>query len=151
MNILGTQYSIATKSFDIFVSGCKAPHCKGCFNPETWEFKRGDLYSTQMFIKWRSKIKTNSLLAKNIFVMGGEPLDQDTDSLVEMLFELNSLNIPIWLFTHYDLNEVPLCVQQYCSYIKCGRYMPELKHEHMIYGVRLATDNQRIYKKGVHF
>ena len=27
----------------LFVSGCRN-HCKGCFNPETWEFDYGDLF-----------------------------------------------------------------------------------------------------------
>ena len=30
----------------LFVSGCRH-HCKGCFNPETWDFKYGQPYTKE--------------------------------------------------------------------------------------------------------
>ena len=31
----------------LFVSGCRH-HCKGCFNPETWDFAYGEEYTAQV-------------------------------------------------------------------------------------------------------
>ena len=43
MKIAGTQFTLKTKSFEIYVSGCAGnPHCKGCHNPETWDFNVGE-------------------------------------------------------------------------------------------------------------
>ena len=30
----------------LYVSGCKF-HCKGCFNPETWDYEYGELYTKE--------------------------------------------------------------------------------------------------------
>lgn len=27
----------ANVGISVFIQGCPAPHCKGCFNPETWD------------------------------------------------------------------------------------------------------------------
>ena len=37
----------------LFVSGC-THHCKGCFQPQTWNFKYGDVYTQETLIFWRS-------------------------------------------------------------------------------------------------
>jgi len=79
--------------------------------------------------------------------MGGEPLDQPLEELYDMLKNLNTLNKKIWLFTRFELNEVPECIKEQCDYIKTGRYNEKLKTNNYIkYGVKLATSNQQIYK-----
>jgi anaerobic ribonucleoside-triphosphate reductase activating protein len=150
LRIITTQYSIAQESLDIYVAGCNAPHCIDCFNPESWEYNQGTIYDSQFFVKRvRDKARIFPDLVKNIFIYGGEPLDSDVS---ELLFELSTLHLPLWLFTHYSLEEVPQYVKNYCSFIKCGRYDPLLKTEDNIqYGVKLATCNQRIYKKDIDF
>ena len=50
MRILYVDYTLKHKSLDIYTSGCKCnPHCKGCQNPETWDFSFTTLavYSTE--------------------------------------------------------------------------------------------------------
>lgn len=147
LRIIATQYSLQTKSLEIYVAGCKgAPHCKGCHNPETWDFNQGEEYSSSIFLKIRDKVRSFPNLVENIMIFGGEPLDSD---LGELLFELSILKLPIWIFTHYNINEVPEYVKSYCEYIKCGRYIDKLKSDDNIqYNIKLATTNQHIYKKG---
>ena len=153
MRILATQYTLSTKSLEIYVAGCNGqPHCKNCHNPESWNFNNGDLYTTDKFLAIKEKIADNPLLIKNIMIFGGEPLDQDKGELLILLQTLKTLNLPIWIFTRYDITEVYDFVKEYCDYIKCGRYIEELKTDNNIqYGIKLATSNQKIYKKGVDY
>lgn len=150
LRILATQYTITTKSLEIYVSGCKHHSCEGCHNPETWEFNQGEVYDTAYFMKHiYSKVKNFPLLVENIMIFGGEPLDSD---LGELLFECNVLKKPIWIFTHYELDEVPDYIKNYCTYIKTGAYRKDLTVDNNIqYGIKLATSNQKIHKKGVDY
>lgn len=153
LNILATQYTLPTKSFEIYVAGCNGnPHCTDCHNPEGWDFDIGKKYTKQYFDSISCKIEEFSSLIDNIMIFGGEPLDQNHNELIEMLHDLITLKLPIWLFTRYDINDVSDDIKSCCEYIKCGRYIPELKTDNNIqYGIKLATSNQKIYKKGVEF
>jgi anaerobic ribonucleoside-triphosphate reductase activating protein len=156
MNILATQYTLSLKSLDIYVSGCSGnPHCEGCHNPESWNFNLGQEYNNEYFKKYiyDKCIEFNDII-KNIMIFGGEPLDNNHEDLRVMLHDIkmNLQDIPIWLFTRYDIDAVPNFVKEYCDYIKCGRYLPEQKTEDNIqYNIKLATSNQKIYKKGKEY
>jgi len=146
MNIISTQYTLSTSSLEIFVSGCLAPHCKDCCNPELWEFGKDNNYLEE-FEKIKTKIKTFDNLVDNIILVGGEPLDQKHIELVALLQKLKQLNKNIFLFTRYDFNKVPDYIKKLCNYIKCGRFILSLIVEDNIqYGIKLATSNQKIYK-----
>lgn len=152
MRIVSTDYSMATKSYDIFLSGCNAtPKCEDCHNPEAWDFKCGTDWKSHI-----AKINKAVLLFKNnidkFFILGGEPLDQDREQFVLFITGLREYGKPLWLFTRFELNEIPEEIKEMFDYIKTGRYIPELSTKDNIqYGVRLATSNQKIYKKGVDY
>ena len=100
-------------------------------------------------LQLESKIKIFDSLIDNIMIFGGEPLDQNQDELIHMLFDLKSLNKNIWIFTRYKLNEIPKEIKYLCDYIKTGRYISELSY--MQYGINLATKNQKIFKRGIDY
>jgi len=146
MNIISTQHTLSTKSLEIFISGCLPPHCKGCCNPELWEFGKDNNYLDE-FKKIKTKIKEFDTLIDNVILVGGSPLDQNHIELVDLLQKLRLLNKKIFLFTKYDFSRVPSYIKILCDYIKCGRYIPSLKTDNNIqYGIKLATSNQKIYK-----
>lgn len=142
MNIASTQYSVNTQSFDIYVSGCNPPHCKDCHNPLLFDFNVGtDYFKIQQSMF--KKIKEFDSLIKNIFIYGGEPLDQDR--IYSMLVDLCYFKLPIWLFTKYELNLIPSHIKEICSYIKTGRYDNTLlSDDHYSFGIKLASTNQII-------
>ena len=152
MNITNIEYGMSDNSYNIFLSGCKGnPKCEGCCNPENWSFERGENW-----LRYINKIKEDlteqTALIKRIIIVGGEPLDQDLTSLEQLIDVLKVHNIPIYLFTRYDLKDVPEFIKAKCEFIKCGEYKPEFKCESNIqYGIKLATSNQIIYKKGVDY
>lgn len=157
MNILGTQFTLSRKSLEIYLSGCKGDgelgHCPNCHNSESWSFNQGIQYNKIYFEqKIKQKILDFPNMINNIAIFGGEPNDQNHKELEHFLKDLKTLNKPIWLFTRYDLKDCPSFEYDLCDYIKCGRYIEELSCDtNLQYGIQLATNNQRIYKKGVDY
>lgn len=146
MNIAYIDYSLQQKSLDIYVAGCSPPHCKGCHNPELWDFDYGIFFTKKLneIINYFNKF--NNLIDK-VFIMGGEPLDQDINCLKYLICCCYSKEI--WLFTKYQLNEISNVIKYKCDYIKTGKYNKDLKTDNNVqYGVQLATSNQNIYKRG---
>lgn len=145
MNIISTQYSIETQSFDIFVSGCNSPHCYNCCNPESWDHNNG-IAIEEIISKIYTKIITFSTCIKRIFLLGGDPLDNNHLTLLNFIYKLQELKKEIWLFTKYEKNNIPEYIFDNVSFIKCGKYIfdnPKIKTEHGFY---LASNNQYIIK-----
>lgn len=153
MNILATQYTLATKSLEIYVAGCSGnPHCTNCHNPESWDFNAGNPIDQKFYDAFSTKVKDFNSLIDNIMIFGGEPNDNNLLELEQLLIWLRQFNKPIWLFTRYERENLPPFEFELCDYIKCGRYIPELTVEdNLQYGIKLATSNQYIIKKGVDY
>ncbi len=122
MRILATQYTLATKSLDIYVAGCKGDrngrHCPGCHNPESWDFDQGRPYDLVSATEiWPHFIEFGQLI-QNAMIFGGEPLDQDESDLIKMLIDISGFGVQIWLFTRHELNEVPASVKEFCATIR---------------------------------
>lgn len=152
MKISYIDYSPKTKSLDIFFSGCNPPYCKDCYNSELVSFDCGTDWRL-----WLDKIEQYcheySGLIENIFLLGGSATHQDINEMYEFLSSIFLLtNQEIWLFAREELSDVPEFFKGLCAYIKCGEYIPKLICDNNIqYGIKLATSNQKIYKKGVDY
>ena len=146
MNILTTEYTLKHRAFEIYVAGCNPPHCKGCHNPQSWDFNCG-IYWKDKYIDIKNKITRNKHLVKRVWILGGEPLDQDHNQLFELINKLKELDVEIWLWTRYEIDDVPEKIKQLCDYIKTGRYIPErISDDNVQFNVKLATSNQKIHK-----
>lgn len=148
LNINYIEFSPATKSLDLFVAGCNPPYCKDCCNPELMDFANG-----QEWHAWKDTIEKYfsrfDSLIDNIFLLGGSFNHQNEKSNEEILDFLSFYDKKIWLFAREDLNKIQPIFKKYCSYIKCGEYIPDLYTTQNIQnGVRLATSNQKIFEKG---
>lgn len=158
MKIVTADYSMATRSLDIFFSGCLAnPKCTDCHNPESWSFDCGKDWTL-----WKEYVTKNlqiyHKIIDRIFVLGGEPLDQDKNEFKEFINWLDEirtdgiLTVPVYLFTRYELIEIDPDIRNRFEYIKTGAYKPELSTtDNVVYGVRLATSNQTINKRGKNY
>ena len=58
----------------IFVQGCNR-HCDGCFNPETWDFDKGKLFTKNIEEQFINLGKNK--IISGFSILGGEPLGQD--------------------------------------------------------------------------
>ena len=67
--------------------------------------------------------------------------------MLNLVQQLKILDMPIWCFTRYEINEIDVDIKRSFNYIKTGKYIENLKTENIIcYGVRLASKNQKIHK-----
>lgn len=85
----------------LFVSGCRN-HCPECFNPETWNFDYGQLFT---------EIEENEIIEackkpyiSGLTVLGGEPWEEENQKALLPFIEKFKKECPdknIWMFTGY--------------------------------------------------
>lgn len=90
----------------LFVQGCPFnPHCKNCFNPETWDFNGGKEWTEETKNKFLKLIDRPYI--KRVSLLGGEPLaEQNLDDVLSLVKEIR-ISFPektIWLYTGYNFN-----------------------------------------------
>ena len=92
----------------LFVQGCPfKPHCRGCFNPETWDFDGGKEWTAE------SKDKLIKLASrpyiKRLSILGGEPLaNENLDGVLDLVNEIRILfpQKTIWLYSGYTWEQL---------------------------------------------
>lgn len=148
MKIIARDYSMATQSYDIFLSGCRmGKHCPGCHNSEAWSFDVGTPWIGHI-LQINKDLQQFGGCIKRIFILGGEPLDQDPDEFSLFIAGLKEFNKELWLFTRYELEDIPEVTRQQFDYIKTGPYKEELSVDNYICdGIKLATENQKVLKR----
>ncbi|MCR5594890.1 MAG: anaerobic ribonucleoside-triphosphate reductase activating protein [Lachnospiraceae bacterium] len=137
----------------LFVSGC-THHCKGCFQPETWNFEYGDPYTVEIedsIIKAMSGSYTSGLT-----LLGGEPFEPvNQRTLVGTLRRIKETypDKNIWAYSGYtlDVDLIPEGGKAHCevtdemlSYVDVlvdGEFVLELKDLTLPFR---GSSNQRI-------
>lgn len=92
--------------FVLFLQGCRI-HCKGCQNPQTWDFNGGTLVSIEDIL---SRIQGDPLV-HGITFSGGEPFEQ-AEALIPLAAELKKRGYHLMAFSGYTLENLiqkPLC------------------------------------------
>jgi anaerobic ribonucleoside-triphosphate reductase activating protein len=89
-------------SVSFFTQGC--PHrCKGCHNPETWDFEGGKEFTPEVLHEIYDALAANGV-ERSFCIMGGEPMCQENLFLTCMLLQNIKLRFPqvkIYLWTGY--------------------------------------------------
>ena len=149
MNLLGTEVSISRGAFEIYLSGCMAPHCMGCHNPESWDFTAGRPFTEDLLKQLLARLDRARPLIREVWILGGEPLDQPIDDLEWLVSAVHSAGYRVVLFTRYDLDKVPLRIRKHLYMVKTGEYVRELSSDnHIEYGIKLASTNQHCHLLG---
>ena len=128
----------------LFVQGCPSPHCKGCFNPETWDFNGGK--------EWTDEIKQyffkliNNPHINHCSILGGEPLcEENIDDITKLVKECKQQfpNKKIWIWTRYIFEDYikDKEIVKYADIIVDGRFVEELKDFNLKFR---GSSNQRI-------
>ncbi len=148
MRIAGTSVSVGHGAYEIYLSGCRAPHCLGCHNPELWDFAQGRPYEV-MRRRLLERVASLPTFLDRIWILGGEPLDQDPQELEVLLADINGCRDvrSLWLFTRYE--NVPEWIWRYVEYVKIGAYEQNKTAggPFISRGIPLASSNQRILTK----
>lgn len=85
----------------LFVSGCRH-HCKGCFNPETWNFNYGNPFTQNQIDQIINA--TEPSFIDGLTLLGGEPFEPENQAaLVELLkqFKEKLPNKKVWCYTGF--------------------------------------------------
>lgn len=84
----------------LWTQGC-SHHCKGCHNPETWDFKGGYLVDLEEI-----KEELNSIQGQDgITLSGGDPLFQ-VDACLEIVKYCKKINLNVWCYTGYTFEQL---------------------------------------------
>ena len=152
-NIAAVRFTLRDRSLDIYISGCRGEngvHCRNCHNPQIWDEQFGRPWDSYKSSITESVQKAGDLV-QSIRIYGGEPLEKPEDDLIRFLGFLRGFQLPLWLFTRFELENVSKQTLAYLDYIKCGAYDEEQLGNVEFYGVTLPTKNQVIYKQGVDY
>ena len=95
----------------LFVSGCRN-HCKGCFQPETWDFNFGQPFTRETENEIIEALRPAWI--QGLTVLGGDPMEpENKEGLLTFLKRLR-MELPdkdIWLYTGYlweDVSNEPI-------------------------------------------
>lgn len=91
---------------NLFVSGC-THHCKGCFNPEAWDFDYGKKFTEKTEQKLIEYMNFDYI--KGITILGGEPMEPENQkALLPFLKKIKAKfpNKDIWIYSGYTLEEM---------------------------------------------
>ena len=88
----------------LFVSGCRN-HCKGCFQPETWDFCHGKPFDSAVEEEILESLKPDYI--RGLTLLGGDPFEPENQAaLLPFLLRVKE-QFPqknIWAYTGYVLD-----------------------------------------------
>lgn len=93
----------------LFVSGCRH-HCRGCFNPETWNFQYGKPFTKAALEEILEALKPDYI--QGFTLLGGEPFEPENQQVLAGVLGRIRETFPgkdIWCYTGYvlDVDLVP--------------------------------------------
>ena len=90
-----------------FTQGC--PHrCKGCHNPETWEFGRGKEFTSDTLNQIITGLTAQGI-QRDLCIMGGEPLCDENAFLTYLVIQEVKNKVPgakVYIWTGYTYEEL---------------------------------------------
>ena len=90
----------------LFVSGC-TPHCKGCFNPDTWNFCYGKEDTAETEAEIIEALKPSYI--EGLSLLGGEPFEPENQKVLVNLLKRIRQELPeknIWCYSGYTFEEL---------------------------------------------
>lgn len=126
----------------IFMQGCEF-HCKNCFNPETWDFKKGKKFTNETIEKILELASKDYI--QGLSILGGEPMHpQNEENTLKLAkaFKEKYPNKDIWMwsgFLYEDIKDKE--VFKYIDVLIDGQYKDELHDFRLKYR---GSSNQRV-------
>lgn len=156
MNYSGIKYcDIANGSgvrTTLFVSGCRN-HCKGCFQPETWDFSHGEPFTEETQEQIIASLSPSHI--RGLTLLGGDPMEPENQKeLLPFLRRMKDAcqGKDVWAYTGYILDRdlVPggTCytedTKELLSYIDVLVDGPFIEDEYSIMLKFKGSANQRV-------
>lgn len=89
----------------LFVSGCRN-HCEGCFQPETWSFAYGELFTKKVEDEILASLEPAYI--KGLTLLGGDPFEPENQKALLPFVKRVRAQCPqkdIWAYTGYVLDK----------------------------------------------
>jgi len=136
----------------LFVSGC-TNHCKGCFQPETWDFCYGNPYTEETEQELINALRNENI--QGLTLLGGEPFEPENQRELIKLLRRVRAELPekdIWSYTGFVYEKDLLAGQRkHCEVtdemlslldvLVDGPFVEELKNIRLIFR---GSSNQRV-------
>lgn len=138
----------------LFVSGC-THHCKGCFNPEAWDFKYGQPFTQ----KTESELfdALSKPYVRGLSLLGGEPFEPANQKVLVGFLKRFKEKFPtkdVWCYSGYNFEQDMLTgnlgpweiTEEMLSYIDIlvdGEFVLELKNPNLRFR---GSANQRVIR-----
>lgn len=90
----------------LFVSGCRN-HCKGCFQPETWDFEYGKPFTKETEDELVNLLSQSYIAG--LTLLGGDPFEPENQkALLPFIKKVKNIlpNKNIWAYTGYTLDNL---------------------------------------------
>lgn len=90
----------------LFVSGCRN-HCKGCFQPETWDFRYGTVFDEKAMQDILDKVSLPYV--QGLTLLGGDPFEEENQKGLLPVVKRVKEAYPekdIWAYTGYLLTDL---------------------------------------------
>lgn len=114
-------------------------HCRGCFNPETWDFQGGEEWTAETQEEFLKLIEPPYI--NRVTLLGGEPLAPVNYFALATLvrnIKIRRPDIKIWIYTGYTYHEIiKESLERKTGYLRyilqntdvlvAGRFVEELK------------------------
>ncbi len=130
----------------LFVSGC-SHRCKGCHNPETWNFDFGKDFNDEVKIRLFDIVSKPYI--KGLTLSGGDPLDS-YDDVLDLVKEFRNRfgeTKDIWVYTGYVIDDLLKLnkdeILDYIDVLVDGEYIEEQRDVSLAFR---GSKNQRIIR-----
>lgn len=120
-----------------WTAGCPH-HCKGCHNPQTWDYNTGNDWDNSEIVSMALKSPYN------VTFSGGDPFIQSRD-LHYVLRQIKPFK-NVWVYTGFTWEELmertlPKRTLQYIDVLVDGRFVEELRDSDLLFR---GSSNQRL-------
>ncbi len=130
----------------LFVSGC-THHCKGCFQPETWNFDYGEPFDETVEAEVLKALEPDYIAG--ITLLGGEPMESENAKRLYPFIKRVCTTYPsknVWCYSGYlfeELVEREECRQllEFVDVLVDGEFVEEKKNISLRFR---GSENQRI-------
>ena len=126
----------------LFVSGCRN-RCKGCFNPETWDFNYGETFTEDAFREIYEAMSPDHIAG--LTILGGDPMEPENIEMITLISKNIKDWFPdktIWIYTGYKYEDLKdLAIMRYIDVLVDGQFIESKKDISLQFK---GSSNQRI-------
>lgn len=134
INYYDTVNTVGGAVISVWTQGCPH-HCEGCFNPETWDFSGGRIFTEEDMVGIIYEINENRDVIHGVSFLGGEPLcSENIKGVVDCIKRINTSfpekTIMIWSgYTFKDIfpKLVDNHIENMVDYVVDGRFVMSKK------------------------